>query len=382
LVETLNKNKNVKIIVMENQKINCLDLKRQHQSIKEEIFAQFEKVYENTAFSGGPFVAAFEEDFAKFCGTRYAVAVNSGTSALHLSMRVLGIGPGDEVIIPANTFIATPWAPSYMGATPVFVDCHPDTWEIDASKIEEKITSNTKAIIGVHLYGQPFNIDAVKEICQKHKLYLIEDAAQAHGAKYKGTRVGSFGEMACFSFYPGKNLGACGEGGAVTTNNEIYYKHLQSFRNHGSTERYYHDEIGYNYRMGGLEGASLKVKLQHLEGWNNKRRATAKRYLTEITNPKIKMQLQPDFTESIFHLFVVTTKEKNAFVKYLAENNINAAFHYPVPCHLQKAYSHLNYKKGDCPNAEYLAEYCISLPMFAELKDEEVDQVIQVVNRF
>ena len=365
---------------MENIKIACLDLKRQHQSIKEEIFNQFEKVYENTAFSGGPFVASFEEDFAKFCGTRYAVAVNSGTSALHLAMLALEIGKGDEVIIPANTFIATPWAPSYVGAIPIFVDCTSDTWEIDASKIEEKITSKTKAIIGVHLYGQPFDVDAIKEICRKYKLYLIEDAAQAHGAKYKGTRVGGFGEMACFSFYPGKNLGACGEGGAITTNNEAYYKHLLSLRNHGSTERYYHDEVGYNYRMGGLEGASLRVKLQYLEGWNKNRRAVAKRYLADIRNPKIKMQVQPDFTESIFHLFVVTTDDKEAFVKHLADHNIIAAFHYPVPCHLQQAYAHLNYKLGDCPNAEHLAENCISLPMYAELKDEEVEKVIEVLS--
>jgi dTDP-4-amino-4,6-dideoxygalactose transaminase len=296
---------------MENNKINCLDLKGQHQSIKEEIFAQFEKVYENTAFSGGPFVAAFEADFAKFCGTKYAVAVNTGTSALHLAMLALGIGKGDEVIIPANTFIATPWASSYVGATPVFIDCDPDTWEIDSSKIEEKITAKTKAVIGVHLYGSPFDVDPVKAICEKHGIFLVEDAAQAQGTKYKGVRVGGFGEMACFSFYSGKNLGACGEGGAITTNNENYFKHLQSLRNHGSTERYYHDEVGYNYRMGGLEGASLKVKLQYLEGWNNNRKAIAKRYLTEITNPKIKMQLQPDYTDSIFHLFVVTSDEKN-----------------------------------------------------------------------
>jgi len=367
---------------MEYKKIPCLDLKGQHQSIKEEIFSQFEKVYENTAFSGGPFVAAFEEDFAKFCGTKYAVAVNSGTSALHLAMLALGIGAGDEVIIPANTFIATPWAPSYVGATPVFVDCTPDTWQLDAGKIEANITPKTKAIIGVHLYGQPFDVDAVKEICRKHKLYLIEDAAQAHGARYKGTRVGGFGEMACFSFYPGKNLGACGEGGAITTNNETYYKHVQSLRNHASTERYYHNEVGYNYRMGGLEGASLKVKLQYLEQWNSRRRDIAKRYLTEITNPKIKMQLQPDWAESIFHLFVVTSTEKDAFVKYLTDNNIIPAFHYPVPCHLQKAYADLNYKKGDCVNAEYLAAHCVSLPMFAELNEEDLSTVINVINRF
>jgi dTDP-4-amino-4,6-dideoxygalactose transaminase len=367
---------------MNNKKIPCLDLKGQHQRIKDEVFAQFEKVFENTAFSGGPFVAAFEEDFAKFCGTKYAVAVNSGTSALHLAMLALGIGEGDEVIIPANTFIATPWAPSYVGATPVFVDCTSDTWEIDAAKIEEQITFKTKAIIGVHLYGQPFDVDAVKEICRKHRLFLIEDAAQAHGAKYKGTRVGGFGEMACFSFYPGKNLGACGEGGAITTNNETYYKHLQSLRNHGSTERYYHDEVGYNYRMGGLEGASLKVKLQYLEGWNTRRRAIAHRYLTEITNPKVKLQHQPDWAESVFHLFVVTTGEKAAFVKHLTDNNIVPAFHYPVPCHLQKAYAHLNYQPGDCVHSEYLAGNCISLPMFAELEEEDVTTVIDVINKF
>lgn len=367
---------------MESGKINCLDLKGQHQSIKEEIFAQFEKVYENTAFSGGPFVAAFEDDYAKFCNTRYAVAVNNGTSALHLAMLALGIGKGDEVIVPANTFIATAWAPSYVGAKPVFVDCDSNTWEIDHNIIEKKITNKTKAVIGVHLYGQPFDIDSVKEICNKHGIFLVEDAAQAQGAKYKGIRVGGFGEMACFSFYPGKNLGACGEGGCVTTNNEKYYKHLLSLRNHGSAERYYHDEIGYNYRMGGLEGASLKVKLQYLEGWNNRRRDIAKRYLTEITNSKIKMQLQPDFSASIFHLFVVTVENKDAFILHLSDNNINAAFHYPVPCHLQKAFAHLGYKNGDCPNAEYLAKHCVSLPMYAELTDNEVSRVIDAVNKF
>lgn len=367
---------------MDTKKIPCLDLKGQHRQIKQEVFAQFEQVYENTAFSGGPFVAAFEEAFAAFCGTRYAVACNSGTSALHLAMLALGIGPGDEVIVPANTFIATPWGPSYVGATPVFVDCLPDTWEIDPAKIAERITPRTKAVIGVHLYGQPFDIDSVAEVCRKHNLLLIEDAAQAQGARYKGTRVGGYGIMACFSFYPGKNLGACGEGGAVTTNDEKIAKHLQSLRNHGSTERYYHDEVGYNYRMGGLEGASLKVKLPYLEGWNERRRAIAGRYLAEIRNPKVVMQRQPEGVESIFHLFVVTCKEKEAFVQHLTANGIVPAFHYPVPCHLQKAYAGLGYKRGDCPASEYLADHCVSLPMFAELTDEEVSTVISVVNAF
>ena len=365
-----------------NETINCLDLKGQHAQIKDEIFEAFEKVYAKTAFSGGPFVQEFEENFAKFIGSSYAIGVSSGTTALHLSMLALGIGPDDEVIMPANTFIATPWGPSHAGATPVFVDCDPKTWQIDASKIEDSITSKTKAIIGVHLYGQPFDIDAVKEICDKHNLFLIEDAAQAHGAKYNGTTVGTFGEMACYSFYPGKNLGACGEGGGITTNSEKIKDHLHSLRNHGCKVRYFHDEIGYNYRMGGLEGASLNVKLKYIEGWNQKRQEIANRYLTEIDNPKIQMQHQPDWAKSVFHLFVVIAENKENFENHLKTNGINPAYHYPVPCHLQKAYQNLGYKKGYFPNAEYLAENCISLPMYAELSKEEVENVIKAVNLF
>jgi dTDP-4-amino-4,6-dideoxygalactose transaminase len=363
-------------------RIPCLDLKGQHEQIKDEIFAAFQKVYEVTAFSGGPFVEEFEKKFASYSETQYAVGVNNGTTALHLAMLALGIGAGDEVIVPADTFIATAWGVSHAGATPVFVDCTADTWEIDVTKIEEKITARTKAIAGVHLYGQPFDIDAVLAICKKHNLYLIEDAAQAQGARYKGKTVGGFGEMACFSFYPGKNLGACGEAGGVTTNNEAYYKHLLSLRNHGSVVRYYHDEIGYNYRMGGLEGASLSVKMNYLEGWNNNRRAIAKRYLAEIKNDKIKMQHQPEWADSVFHLFVITTEDRDALTKYLNERNIFPALHYPVPCHLQKAYAHLNYKVGDCPNAEYLAAHCLSLPMYAELTSEMVTRVIDALNAY
>lgn len=363
-------------------KINCLDLKGQHKQIKAEIFEAFEKVYENTAFSGGPFVEEFEKSFAAFCGTQYAVGLNNGTSALHLAMLALGIGAGDEVIIPANTFIATAWGVSYAGATPVFVDCTPDTWQIDATKIEQKITSKTKAIIGVHLYGQPFDIATVAAVAKKHNLFLVEDAAQAQGAVFNGTAVGSFGEMACFSFYPGKNLGACGEAGGITTNNEKYYKHLQSLRNHGSVVRYYHDEVGYNYRMGGLEGASLNIKLKYLSGWNQRRKEIAKRYQAEIKNNSIKLQAQPEWADSIYHLFVVTTDDRDRFVKYLNDNSINPGFHYPVPCHLQKAYANLGYKNGDFPNSEYLASHCVSLPMYAELTDDEVSHVIATINNY
>ena len=362
--------------------INCLDLKGQHQQIKKEVFELFEKVYENTAFSGGPFVEQFEKDFSNYAQTKYTIGVNNGTSALHLAMLALGIGAGDEVIIPANTFIATAWGISYVGATPVFVDCDKDNWEIDPAQIEKAITAKTKAIIGVHLYGMPFDIDAVLSIAKKHNLFLVEDAAQAQGARYKGITVGGFGEMACFSFYPGKNLGACGEAGGITTNNEVYQKHLHSLRNHGSMVRYYHDEVGFNMRMGGLEGASLQVKLKYLEGWNNRRREIAKMYHAGIKNSKIKMQTQPQWADSIFHLFVVTTDEKDKFVKHLQANDVNPGFHYPVPCHLQKAYSSLNYKVGDFPNSEYLASHCVSLPMYAELSNEEVNKVIDFINRF
>ncbi|MDP9042950.1 MAG: DegT/DnrJ/EryC1/StrS family aminotransferase [Bacteroidota bacterium] len=364
------------------KKIPCLDLKGQHRQIKKEVFEAFEKVYDQTAFSGGPFVEEFEKDFAVFCNTRYAIGVNNGTTALHLAMLALGIGPGDEVIIPANTFIATAWGVSYTGAKPVFVDCDPNTWEIDATKLTDKINPKTKAVIGVHLYGQPFDIEAVQAVCTKHDLFLIEDAAQAQGALYNGRPVGGFGEMACFSFYPGKNLGACGEAGGLTTNNEKYTRHLQSLRNHGSVVRYYHDEIGYNMRMGGLEGASLRVKLKYLPEWNQRRRIIAEKYQSGLKNEKIKIQVQPPGHDSVFHLFVITTDDRDHLTKYLNAKNIFPGLHYPVPCHLQKAYSNLGYKKGDFPNSEYLAEHCLSLPMYAELSDDDVDYVIRTLNNY
>ncbi len=362
-------------------KISCLDLKQQHEQIRKEVFEAFEKVYEKTAFSGGPFVQEFEKKFSKYVGAKHAVGLCNGTVSLHLAMRVLDIGPGDEVIIPANTFIATAWGVSHAGAKPIFVDCD-DTWEIDPSKIGEAITKNTKAVIGVHLYGQPFDIDTVQDICDQNSLFLIEDAAQAHGARYKGKTVGVFGEMACYSFYPGKNLGACGEGGGITTNNDKYAKRLRSLRNHGSIEKYFHDEIGYNYRMGGLEGASLAIKLDYIESWNNKRRAIAQKYREQIINPKVKLQVVPDFADGVHHLFVVVVEDKQAFVDHLAANGIDAAFHYPNPCHLQKAYSYLGHKKGDFPKSEYLSFHCISLPMYAELTEAQVDKVIRTVNLY
>ncbi len=364
------------------EQISCLDLKMQHQQIKEEVFKAFEKVYDSNAFSGGRFVDEFEAQFADFCGTKYAVGVNNGTSALHLAIHALGIGPGDEVIVPANTFIASAWGVSYSGATPVFVDCTADTWQIDVDAVEQRLSTKTKAIIGVHLYGQPCNVSKIQALCSKHKLYFIEDAAQAQGARFASRPVGSFGEIACFSFYPGKNLGACGEAGGITTNNEAAYNQLLSLRNHGSKERYFHDEIGYNMRMGGLEAASLTVKLKYLHGWNKRRKIIATRYQREISNGKITMQVQPSWADSVYHLFVVLTEDREALNTYLLENQINAGLHYPIPCHLQKAYKQLNYNQGDCPNAEFLAAHCLSLPMYAELSDDQVNYVIKVLNAY
>lgn len=362
--------------------INCLDIKKQYGSIKEEVALALGQVCETTAFSGGPFVEKFEAGFAKFCNTKHSVAVNSGTSALHLALAVLGISRGDEVIVPANSFIATAWGVSYVNATPVFVDCTADTWNIDAAKIEGKITERTKAIIGVHLYGQPFDVDAVKAIADKHGLFLIEDCAQAHGARYKGKSVGSFGEMGCFSFYPGKNLGAYGEGGAIVTNNDEYARHIRSLRNHGSTERYYHNEIGFNMRMDGFQGAVLDIKLKYINGWNDRRKEIAAMYRAGINSPGIKMQYQPEWSDSIYHLFVVTAENRDGMMTYLKEKNIYCGLHYPVPCHLQKAYAHLGYREGMLPNSEYLSKHCISLPMYAELTNEDVERVIGAINGY
>jgi len=364
------------------QDIPCLDIRRQNNQLKDEIFQSLADVFEQTAFSGGKFVEDFEASFSSYCGVHHAVGVNSGTSALHLMMIALGISQGDEVILPANTFIATAWAPSYVGATPIFIDCTPDTWNIDPSQIEKRITSRTKAIIGVHLYGQPCNIEELKAICQKHGIFFLEDAAQAQGARYKGKRIGAFGEMAAFSFYPGKNLGACGEGGMITTNNSALAEHLKRLRNHGSEVRYYHDELGFNMRMDGLQGAILNIKLRHLDQWNKRRRVIAERYQQEIRNPAVHWQSNPEWAESIYHLFVITVDDRQEMMESLKFSGISPGLHYPVPCHLQKAYSHLGYKQGDCPNAEYLAAHCISLPMFPEMSEEEIGRVIDAVNSY
>lgn len=362
--------------------IHCLDIKRQYLQVKEETWAIMQQVMEEAAFAGGPYVETFERMFAKWNGSAYSVGVCNGTVALQMAFQTLGIGPGDEVIVPANTFIATAWGVSHVGAKPVFVDCDPLTWEIDAEQIKSKITDRTKAIAGVHLYGQTFDIDTVRDIARGHGLYLVEDCAQAHGAVYKGKKVGSWGDMGCFSFYPGKNLGTFGEGGGVVTDNISHYEKMCKLRNHGSTVRYYHDEIGYNWRMGGLEGAVLQVKLKYIDEWNQKRRDIAARYKQEVKNESLTFQHMPEWADSVFHLMVATVPDREGFLKYMNERNIFPGLHYPLPIHLQKAYAHLGYREGDFPHSEHLSKHCVSLPIYAELEKEEIDYIIDTLNDY
>ena len=360
-----------------------IDLTRDYKAHEEEYMAAIKACCEDTAFSGGKYADKFDKEFAQYLGVPYVQGVNNGTSALHAALASLGIGEGDEVIVPANTYIASAWGVTYTGATPVFVDCTADTWEIDASKIEEKITDKTKAILGVHLYGQPFDFGAVKAIADKHNLFVVEDCAQAHGAKFEGQMVGTLGDLGCFSFYPGKNLYAFGEGGAVATKNAEYDKYVNVMKNQGCNVRYYHEMIGYNYRLEGLQGAVLSVSLKYLPQWTVRRQEIGKRYMTSINNPKITLQAHPDNTETVFHLFEVEVDgNPEDFVKYMAGKGIECNRHYPVPCHLQEAYKDLGYKVGDCPNAEYLAAHCATLPLFPEMTDDEVELVIEAVNAY
>lgn len=362
--------------------IKRIDLVKDYEAGKKEYLEAIEKVCKETAFSGGKYADAFDKEFAQFVGTKYACGVNNGTSALHLAMLALGVGAGDEVIVPANTYIATAWGVSYTGATPVFVDCTKDTWEIDPEVIERAITPRTKGIIGVHLYGQPFDFGRVKEIADKYGLFVVEDCAQAHGAKFDGRNVGTLGEIACFSFYPGKNLYAFGEGGSITCDREEYFKRMTRLKNQGCDVRYYHEEIGYNYRLEGIQGAVLSVSLKRLPKWTARRIEIGERYQREITNPLITMQVHPRNTAPVYHLFVVTVEDRDGFVKYMADADVECNLHYPVPCHLQNAYANLGYKEGDCPNAEYLAKHCVTLPLFPAMEEWEIRRVIDLCNSY
>ena len=363
--------------------IPFLDLKAQYRTIKDEVHAAINKVIENTAFAGGPFVAAFEEEFAKFCGTGQAIGVGNGTDALWMALVALGIGAGDEVITTPNTFIATAEAISLAGATPVFVDIEEITHNMNPAEIERAITNKTKAIIPVHLFGQPADMDPIMAIAQKHGLHVIEDACQAHGAEYKGRRAGSIGIAGCFSFYPGKNLGAYGEGGGIVTNDDALAAKMRMFRDHGQARKYYHDIIGWNARLDGIHGAVLSVKLKYLNNWNDARRKHAAAYTKGLATVEgIIVPREMEYARHVYHIYAVRVKERDKFMAYLNGKGIACGIHYPVPLHLQKAYSFMNKGPGSFPIAEKCAAEYVSLPMFAELTDEQVTYVVDQIKEY
>ncbi len=363
-------------------KIPYLDLPAQLRGIREALDVVIARTIDNCSFCLGPDVVQFEKDFAKFIGAEHCVAFNSGTSALHVALLLLGIKSGDEVVTTPFTFVATSWAISYVGAKPVYVDIEDLTMNLDPKLVERAITSRTKAVLPVHLYGQPFDIDPILAVCKKHNLPLVEDAAQAHGAKYKGKTVGTFGEISCFSFYPGKNLGACGEGGALVTNNAAFAARARSLREHGSTTRYYHDEIGFNYRMEGIQGAVLGVKLKHLEEWTNERRRVANRYSELLAETPLQLPREAGFAESAWHVYVVRHSRRDDLKKHLEAGGVGCALHYPLPLHLQKCYASLGHKPGDFPVAEKAARECLSLPIYPELTDAQIKRVAELVKTF
>ena len=363
-------------------KVPFLDLKAQYETIRAEIAAALQEVLEKTAFAGGPFVEKFEKEFAPFCRTEHAVGVGNGTDALWAAMLGLGIGQGNEVITAANTFIATAEAISFCGAKPVFVDVDEKTCNMNPNLIEAAITPRTKAIIPVHLYGQMADMDPIMEIARKHKLLVIEDASQAHGAEYKGRRAGSIGHAGCFSFYPGKNLGAYGEAGAVVTNNAELARTMRMFRDHGQSKKYSHSIIGWNARMDGFQGAVLSVKLKHLPAWTEGRRKNAALYnqlLSGVEN--IILPTEASYGKHVYHIYAIRAQNRDALIKALQERDVHCAIHYPVPLHLQDAYSSLGYKKGDFPVTERVAEGLVSLPMFAELTQEQIETAAQELKR-
>ena len=353
-----------------------LNLKIQYESIQNEIQNAINQVIENTAFAGGPFVARFEEEFARFCGCRHAIGVGNGTDALWLSLLMLGIGAGDEVITVPDTFIATAEAISLCGAKPVFVDVDADTYNMDPDQIEAAITPDTKAIIPVHLFGQMADMDPIMEIAKRHGIFVIEDACQAHGSEYKGKRAGSIGDTGCFSFYPGKNLGAYGEAGAIVTNNSDLAESMRIFRDHGQAKKYYHGMIGWNARMDGIQGAILSVKLRHLDKWTEARRENASLYNRLLaTSDKIIVPKEADYTRHVYHIYAIRTQNRDNLIASLAEKDIHCGIHYPVPVHLQDAYGFLGLGKGSFPVAEKCAEEFVSLPMFPELTREQIEYV-------
>jgi len=361
--------------------IPLVDLKAQYNVYKDEFLKAVEEVMSNTAFVLGKYVADFESKFAEFIGSSYAVGVASGTDALHLALRAAGVSQGDEVITVANTFAATTIAVELAGARPVLVDCDPSTYLMDIGAAKRAVTAKTRAIIPVHLYGQVVPMDELLALAERHHLTVIEDACQSHGAKYKGRTSGTFGLMGAFSFFPGKNLGAFGDGGAIVTDSQKMYEELLALRNYGSPKKYYHPKFGMNSRLDGIQAAILNVKLKYLSEWNAKRNAAADRYIKNLKgNPSITLPARAQDSTHVYHLFVVQVKgDRDHIMAEMAKKEIYCGIHYPIPIHLQKAYSYLGHKEGDFPHTEDLAKKIISLPVYPEITGEQIDLVCQAL---
>ena len=356
--------------------IPFLDLKAQHRALKAELLEAAGRVLDSCQFALGNEVAAFEEELAAYTGTKFAAGVNTGTSALHLALLAAGIGHGDEVITVSHTFMATVSSIRYAGAKPVLVDIDPKSYTIDPNLVEAAITKHTKAILPVHLYGQTADMDPILAVAKKHGLIVIEDACQAHGAEYKGRPAGSMGQMAAFSFYPGKNLGACGEGGALVTSDPEMIKKVRMLRDWGQEKRYHHVLEGYNYRMDNMQGAFLRIKLKHLPAWTEARRAHAALYRELWSKTKVRFPAEMPYAKHVYHLYAVMAHNRDALHKILGDKGIATGFHYPIPVHLQPCFEHLGYKKGQLPHTEKAAAEEISLPMFAELTDEQIRTIV------
>ena len=355
-----------------NLTVPYFDLTAQYRDLRDEIRDAIDRVCSKAGFILGEEVERFEQAFAKYCGVKHCVGLNSGTSALHLAMLAAGIGPGDEVITTANTFIATVEAIIYTGATPVFADIDPATANIDPEKIEQAITKRTRAVIPVHLYGRPANLEAITRMASDHGFLIIEDACQAHGASFQGKRVGGFGHSAAFSFYPGKNLGAYGEGGALTTNDDEVAKLARALRSHGETVRYVHKYVGYNYRMDGFQAAVLNVKLKHLDEWTSKRQAFSSLYGELLADALVDLPQDSPEAECVYHLFVAYVEDRDRVRAALQERGVQTAVHYPKPVHLQEGLEHLGYKEGSLPNTERACQRVMSMPLFPEMTVEQV----------
>lgn len=357
-----------------------LNLRAAHEPLRAEIIAAINEVIDSSAFAGGPFVGKFEEDFARFCQTAHAIGVSNGTDALWLSLLALGIGPGDEVITVPSTFLATAEAITYTGATPVFVDIEDQTYTMNPALLEQAITPRTRAIIPVHLFGQVADMDPIMAVARKHGLAVIEDACQAHGAEYHGRQAGGIGDTGCFSFYPGKNLGALGEAGAVVTNNAELKQKIQMFRDHGQSRKYHHAVVGWNARMDGFQGAALRIKLRHLAAGNAARRQHVQQYNELLAN--VAGVITPQTAANrvhVFHIYAIRVQKRDAILQAMGERGVACGIHYPVPVHLQEAYRSLGRGRGSFPVAERCADEFLSLPMFPELTAEQVEYVARQV---